>query len=240
MAQAGRRWQRTLFPWLESQGFKQSTTDTCIFSKNRGKDRLVIGCYVDDLFVLYSDDGAGSLYADFSAALVDRWRVEDEGEVSDLLNVDISVEGPDVVLRQSSYIKQLLSVHAPDGIPSGFQLNHAPAQPDLPALVEQAVSERQNRTTDNELLRRYQSLVGALLYCSTNTRPDVAYAVGMLCRAMSCPTESLMLAAQRVLFYLGRHANVGLRYRQSPPTHSNRLVGFSDSDWATRHSTTGY
>eukprot|EP00965_Chrysotila_dentata_P104866 3463604-Pleurochrysis_carterae.AAC.1 len=57
---------------------------------------------------------------------------------------------------------------------------------------------------------------------------------------MSCPSEPLMLAAERVLFYLGRHADVGLRYRQSPAPNSNRLVGFSDSDWATRHSTTGY
>eukprot|EP00965_Chrysotila_dentata_P086321 2848230-Pleurochrysis_carterae.AAC.2 len=49
-----------------------------------------------------------------------------------------------------------------------------------------------------------------------------------------------MKAAERVLYYLGRHAQVGLRYRQSPPATSQRLVGFSDSDWATRHSTTGY
>eukprot|EP00965_Chrysotila_dentata_P159101 5255689-Pleurochrysis_carterae.AAC.1 len=49
-----------------------------------------------------------------------------------------------------------------------------------------------------------------------------------------------MRAAERVLFYLGKHINVGLRYRQSPSAQFNRLVGFSDSDWATRHSTTGY
>eukprot|EP00965_Chrysotila_dentata_P255046 6212081-Pleurochrysis_carterae.AAC.5 len=240
MAQAGRRWRLTLFPWLEAQGFKQSSTDTCIFSKARGDDKLVVGCYVDDLFVLYSSDAAGSLYDEFSVALVDRWRVEEEGEVSDLLNVDITVEGNDVVLRQSSYIKQLLATHAPAGVPSTLQANHAPAQPDLPALVEQAVSQRDVGTKNNAPIRRYQSLVGALLYCSTNTRPDVAYAVGMLCRAMGCPTEPLMQAAERVLFYLGRHVDVGLRYRQSPPAQSNRLVGFSDSDWATRHSTPGY
>eukprot|EP00965_Chrysotila_dentata_P183389 6056120-Pleurochrysis_carterae.AAC.1 len=74
MAQAGRRWQRTLFPWLEAQRFKQSATYTCIFSKAHGSDKLVVGCYVDDLFVLYSSDEAGSLYSEFSAALVDRWR----------------------------------------------------------------------------------------------------------------------------------------------------------------------
>eukprot|EP00965_Chrysotila_dentata_P101312 3344815-Pleurochrysis_carterae.AAC.2 len=54
----------------------------------------------------------------------------------------------------------------------------------------------------------------------------------MLCRAMSCLTEPLMQAAERVLYCLGRHADVGLRYRQSPPTQSNHLVGFSDSDLA--------
>eukprot|EP00965_Chrysotila_dentata_P086383 2850669-Pleurochrysis_carterae.AAC.1 len=140
MAQAGRRWQRTLFPWLEEQGFQQSSTDTCTFSKTRDDDKLVLGCYVDDLFILYFTDADGSLYSEFSTALVDRWRVEDESEVSDLPNVDITVEGDDVVLRQSSYVQQLLSTHAPQGIPVSFQLNHAPAKPDLPALIEDAVS----------------------------------------------------------------------------------------------------
>ena len=44
---------------------------------------------------------------------------------------------------------------------------------------------------DDDFRRRYQSLVGTLLYCSVNTRPDVAFAVGYLCRAMSKRTEEL-------------------------------------------------
>ena len=37
MAQAGRRWQRSLFPWLMSKelGFTQSFHDPCVFIKNR-------------------------------------------------------------------------------------------------------------------------------------------------------------------------------------------------------------
>ena len=89
---------------------------------------------------------------------------------------------------------------------------------------------------DPQLLRRYQSIVGALLYCATNTRPDIAYSVGMLCRAMSRPTPELMEAAERVLAYLPRNKHIGLRYSAD----ARPLYGMTDSDWAIKHSTTGW
>ena len=78
--------------------------------------------------------------------------------------------------------------------------------------------------------------MGALLYATSYTRPDVAYAIGMLCRAMSKPTLELYDAALRVLTYLVRHREVGLRY--IPDDSFAR--GYSDSDWAVRRSTTGW
>lgn len=64
MAQAGRRWQRTLFPWLHTWGLHLCDSDSCVFQTHRTvdtppgprKEVLIIGCYVDDLFVLYSHD----------------------------------------------------------------------------------------------------------------------------------------------------------------------------------------
>ena len=41
------------------------------------------------------------------------------------------------------------------------------------------------------LLRKYQAIVGSLLYCATQTRPDVAFAVGYLGRALGKPTPEL-------------------------------------------------
>ena len=99
-----------------------------------------------------------------------------------------------------------------------------------------------DNTTDTDtptwaaLLKRYQSLVGALLYVTVNTRPDVAYSVGMLCRAMSCPTAETMAGAERVLHYLHRHRHVGLRYTPD----QGDLRGMTDSDWATKHSISGF
>ena len=89
---------------------------------------------------------------------------------------------------------------------------------------------------DAKLLKDYQSLIGSLLYCAVNTRPDVAFSVGLLCRAMGRPTPELYEAALRVLFYLHHHRHVGLRYEADKVD----LAGQSDSDWAVKHSTTGY
>ena len=99
------------------------------------------------------------------------------------------------------------------------------------------MSQEANAEVDAELLRRYQSLVGALLYCSGNTRPDVAFAVGMLCRAMSKPTKELFQdgasESSRISIEHGRIA-IGLRYERN----AKFLEGQSDcSDSGVRHST---
>ena len=56
MAQAGRRWQRSLFPWLKDFGFTPSEHDPCVFRLTRDMptpsgprtETLVVGCYVDE------------------------------------------------------------------------------------------------------------------------------------------------------------------------------------------------
>ena len=53
---------------------------------------------------------------------------------------------------------------------------------------------------------------------------------------MGRPTPELYEAALRVLFYLHHHRHVGLRYEAD----TMELAGQSDSDWAVKHSTTGY
>eukprot|EP00965_Chrysotila_dentata_P056612 1878205-Pleurochrysis_carterae.AAC.1 len=54
---------------------------------------------------------------------------------------------------------------------------------------------------------------------------------------MSCPTPELLDAARRVLMYIHHNKSVGLRYQHS---RANDLLGFSNSDWATCHYTSGF
>ena len=53
---------------------------------------------------------------------------------------------------------------------------------------------------------------------------------------MHCPTPELLLAAQRVLGYLYRTRHLGLFYEADELPMS----GMSDSDWAVKHSTSGF
>ena len=112
-----------------------------------------------------------------------------------------------------------------------------PCDRDLPAIVNLALLP--DSTPDAVLLRKYQSICGALLYASTNTRPDIAtflYRDAMSRYFMGRRTPELFTAALRVLGYLYRTRHIGLRYEAS----EQALEGFCDSDWAVKHSTSGH
>ena len=115
-----------------------------------------------------------------------------------------------------------------------MQRNSSPSTPELAQHVADA--QASDGTEHAHLREPFASLVGALLYAACHTRPDVAYAVGMLSRVLSKPTPELLADAQRVLGYLHYHSPVGLRYTPG----ASRLHGFADSDWAVRHSTSGW
>ena len=89
--------------------------------------------------------------------------------------------------------------------------------------------------------RQCISLVGALLYLATCTRPDIAFAVSYLCRFSAVPTVPLWIAAKRVLLYLRTHSHLGLTYTHSPE-YSFSVC--SDSSYAEdtidRKSPTGF
>lgn len=87
------------------------------------------------------------------------------------------------------------------------------------------------------LLRKYRAIVGSILFAATTVRADIAYAAGMLSRAMSKPTPALLEAAERVVQYLHTTREIGLRYSRNTPL---TIDGSSDSDWQVRCSTSGY
>lgn len=86
----------------------------------------------------------------------------------------------------------------------------------------------------------YRRLVGRLLYL-TVTRPDITFAVNLLSQFLSCPRQSHLDAAYRVLRYLKSAPGQGIFL---PAAGGFDLHAYCDADWGgcatTRRSSSGY
>jgi hypothetical protein len=86
----------------------------------------------------------------------------------------------------------------------------------------------------------YARLVGVLMYAATHTRPDIAFAVGVLSRHMAEPHQQHWLAAKRVLHYLAGTPEYGLMFTKEG---GKSITAYGDADYAGdvlgRKSTSG-
>ena len=84
----------------------------------------------------------------------------------------------------------------------------------------------------------YRKLIGMLLYLSTYTRPDIAFATAILACHMSAPLPIHWNAAKRLLRYLRGTKDFARHLRPD----DLRVTAFADADWAggsNRRSVTG-
>ena len=86
--------------------------------------------------------------------------------------------------------------------------------------------------TDNTILEDptlYQSLVGALQYC-TITRLYIDYTINKLCQFMHAPTSTHLQAIKCVFHYLKGSLFYELSFQ---PSSSLDLVAYTNVDWAS-------
>ncbi|CAI7894577.1 unnamed protein product, partial [Closterium sp. NIES-53] len=88
----------------------------------------------------------------------------------------------------------------------------------------------EEESVGEEERRRFDSLVGSLMYAAVNTQPDIAFATGQLARVVQCPNEEQVAAGMRVAKYLGQTATVGLQFSDasyaSEPEDMTSVGGF--------------
>jgi hypothetical protein len=99
----------------------------------------------------------------------------------------------------------------------------------------------QNKEEETEMLNTpFREAVGSLMHVMVMTRPDIAYAVGQVAQFAQNPGKQHWRAVKRILAYLKKTPNVGLRFNQT----NSSLSGFCDADYAgdlqTRRSTSGF
>eukprot|EP00961_Rhodomonas_salina_P269060 3635815-Rhodomonas_salina.2 len=105
----------------------------------------------------------------------------------------------------------------------------------VPTPSEQGVrlvKEQSQQTPDPEATKKYQQMVGCLMYAAVLTLPDIAFSVNQCTRFMLNPGPEHVAAAKHILQYLKGLKHLRLTYRRQPEASANVLVCYADSDHA--------
>ena len=163
----------------------------------------------------------------------------DMGALKHFLNVRVTWTRRFIQQDQSVYTLKVLDKFA-DFLGPPQKTKKSP----LPSDASKRIARAKGELLDDDRVYLdnfpYRSLLGALLYLSMNTRPDIAYAFGLQSRFGSKPSVQTCHLIVYLMQYVRGTVSCGIRF-------SGRMFDmhvFTDVDWAgdvlTRRSTTGY
>ena len=183
--------------------------------------------FVDDLLICSKNK---ELIESIKRKLSAKFRMKDMGQIKTYLGINIEYDGEKKIMKldQKDYIESLANKY---GIMDA-KLYATPMEQNLKCEPALSVS--------NDI--KYRNLIGALLYISSSTRPDICYGVNYLSRFQNCYDQGHYKYALRILKYLYYTKDIKLKYERN--VKSDILDCCVDADWAgdivDRKSTTGY
>ena len=222
--QAARLWNHKFRDFLLSQGWRQYESDPCIFTRTTSKyGKEVVAVYVDDIAHATSDPRAHK--ALFNACNRE-FPTTSQGELHWLLGVHITRNRPkrELAMSQAQAVTDFLAKH-----------NTSTHTRDTPMAPDWKYGD-QPPTTDKKRITMYQSEVGSLLYFAQLTRPDIAFAVGVLSRDLSRPNEQSFIALQHLKSYLLKTPTLGIKY---VARQEIALEAYCDANWGSENHTKG-
>ncbi|XP_057540751.1 uncharacterized mitochondrial protein AtMg00810-like [Amaranthus tricolor] len=216
---------RKIAEFLVQSGYTPATANSSLFVKNNGDKIATVLVYVDDLII------TGDLVEEISRTrenLSVRFQMKELGELKHFLGLEVEKVREAMFLCQHKYAREILEANK--------ILNCKP----LLTPMEPNNKLRIGEGKDLKDTRMYRQLVGSLLNL-TLTRPDIAYAVGVVSRHMQNPKKPHLEAVKRILRYVKGTLDYGILYQKGGEC---QVVGYCDADYAgdydTRRSTIGF
>ena len=234
LKQASRQWYMKFHNIITSFGFEENIVDQCIYIKVSGSKFTFLVLYVDDILLASNNFG---LIRETKRFLSQNFDMKDIGEASYVLGIEIHRDRSKKILglSQKAYINKILE-----------RFNMRNCSGSIAPIVKGdkfSLSQCPKNSLELESMKNipYASAVGILVYLEVCTRPDIAFAVGMLGRYQSNPGIEHWTAAKKVMRYLQGTKDYMLTYRESG--HLD-LIGYTDADFAgcqdSRKSTSSY
>ena len=207
--------------------------DYCCYFKRFDNCYIILLLYVDDMLI------AGSSMAEIKQLkkqLSMEFAMKNLGAAKKILGMRIERDRAvgTVKLSQESYIKKVLS---------RFNMQDAKAV-NTPLASHFKLSKEQSPKTveEHDSMKKisYASAVGSLMYAMVCTRPDIAHAVGVVCRYMDVPGRQHWEAVKWILRYLKGTSGNSLCFRRNDVILQGIIDADLGGDLDTRRSTTGY
>jgi hypothetical protein len=171
--------------------------------------------YVDDLIIC----GPNKMnILQFKQQMSITFNMSDLGLLSYYLGMEVRQKSGEITLCQKAYALKIIEQCGMKGCNT------------VDTPMEQNYKLIPGRPEMARDLTRFRSLVGSLRYL-VNTRPDIAYSVGMVSRFMETPTNEHWAAIKRIVRYIAGTTEYGCRYTCRPFANL-KLLGYSDSDHA--------
>ena len=213
LKQAPRAWNAKLDQELNALGFHRSTVEHAVYKRGTGSSLLLVGVYVDDLIICGPDK---QKIAEFKEQMKKIFSMSDLGLLSYYLGMEVKQDKDHITVCQRAYAAKIVETCRMTG-----------CNP-VDTHTEQRV-RLSNAKPGSELeVTRYRIVIGSLRYL-VNTRPDIAYAVGIASRFMEAPAKEHWAVVKRIVRYISGTLDYGCRYlKNGRPDLS--LLGFTDSD----------
>ncbi|WIA35441.1 hypothetical protein OEZ86_003881 [Tetradesmus obliquus] len=227
LKQAPRAWHTKLKAALHDMHLQPTSADPGLYVRNDSGGILLALVWVDD--IIY---GGTAHVEETKTQLLSTFDGRDLGEASYFLGMTVTRDpaAATIHLQQEQYTKELIAKYG--------MSDSKPRSTPLPTGIKLAAGEGEPLDTS---VYHYGSVVGALNYLATCTRPDIAFASSLLCRYLSCPTKQHWQAAMSVLAYLNGTTSMGLVFNGKLGGLQPR--GFCDASYGddpdTRRSTSG-
>ena len=233
LKQSGRMWYNRLRNYLTSKGYKNNAICPCVFIKKTTSEYVIIAVYVDDLNII----GTNKEILEVIELLKKEFEMKDLGKTKYCLGLQIEHMPNGILVHQSNYTERILKRFNMDKV-------NSLSTPMVVRALKVDTDTFRPCEENEEILGPevpYLNAIGALMYLTNCTRPDISFAVNLLARFSSAPTKRHWVGIQHIFRYLRGTTDLGLFYSNNS---RQGLIGYADagylSDPHKDRSQTGY
>ncbi len=214
-------WALKLHSVLTTLGFQRNDCDYSVYVYQPDGVKVFMPVYVDDLLIA---SNSKATIQQIKKDLASHFTIHDHGPVQSILGIKVMCDrsARTISLSQPGYIKSIIE-----------DFNMSDCNPSATPMEQNIqLSKTMCPTSPEEQAEMkkvpYRELVGKLLYLAVATRPDISYAVGVLCRFVENPGHLHWGATKRLLRYL--KGSIGLKLVYSSASSPDAFTTYSDAD----------